>query len=496
MFQDLLRDNIETIDLKDKKLLELVKADAIKGLEDLYHFDKYILGYKEMEEQPHKDLCDFMYTGKKKKLIMMPRGSFKSSCITIGFSLHNIILNPNIRILIASEKLANAGKFLSEIKGHIERNDYFRLCYGKMDNKKDEGSWNNNEITVATRTKNMKEPTISTAGIDVTKVGMHYDMIIVDDPVSQGNVTNKEQIEKVFNWYRLLLSLLEPNGRLIIIGTRWSFADLYGTLQEEPHKDMFDIYIKQAEYYNEKGELEYLFPTRLTKEFLNEQKRIQGSYVFSCQYQNVAIAAEDATFKSEWFRYYIENDLKDKDLAKFMCVDPAISLEESADFTVFIIVGIDQFNNMYILHIDRGKYMPNEIVNRFLKYAKQYGTLDNGLETIAFQKTLKYQLNDKMRETNDFIQISELKNNRVNSKELRIRGLQPRYEQGTIYHLKNDLMSAELEYELMCFPKAKHDDMADCLASCLEIIYAPNDSTRRNTKKKKKKKYICNRTKW
>ena len=151
----------------------LLEKEAVRGLEDLYYFDKYILGYKDMEEVPHRELCDFMYNnrphiekegpeglikynGLDRKLIMEPRGSFKSSVITCGYSLYNLVLNPDLRILIASEKLHIAQKFLSEIKGHISRNDYFRTLYGILDQKKDDQSWNLSEITVSTRKKNMK----------------------------------------------------------------------------------------------------------------------------------------------------------------------------------------------------------------------------------------------------------------------------------------------------------------------------------------------------
>ncbi|MDD4184930.1 MAG: phage terminase large subunit, partial [Candidatus Izemoplasmatales bacterium] len=416
----------------------------------------------------------------------------KSSVVTCGYSLKRLVLNPNIRILIASEKLHIAQKFLSEIKGHISRNDYFRTLYGVMDQKKDDQSWNLSEITVSTRTKNMKEPSISTAGVDVTKVGMHYDLIIVDDPVSQNNIT-KDQMDKVLNWYKLLLSLLDPGGELIVIGTRWDYGDLYGTLQEEPYRDTFDILIRKAEW-EENGTKKYLFPEKLDREFLDETKKIQGVYLFSGQYLNDPVPAEEAEFKQEYFRYYIDADMRSTDLAKYMCVDPAISLSVQADFTVFVVVGVDEKNNLYILHIDRGKYTPSEIVSKFMQKAKLYSTIANGLETNAYQKTLKYQLNDKMRETGDFYNITELKLNQNMQKEMRIRRLQPRYEQGTIFHRRNDLGIAELEYELLHFPRAKHDDVSDALASTLEIIQSP--IPRATGKKKKKKRFRSKYTKW
>lgn len=506
MDRDLIRNSPEVA--SDPEVMKLLQKDAKKGLEDLYHFDKYILNYSDMEEMPHREMCDMVQYGwkspenpggKNKKLILEPRGSFKSSVVTVGYSVQNIVFDPNIRILIASEKLSNAQKFLAEIKGHIERNEYFRMLYGVMDAKKDEDVWNSNEIVVSTRTKNLKEPTVSTCGVEVTKVGMHYDLIIVDDPVSQTNTGTKEQIDKVFAWYRLLLSMLDPGGRLIIIGTRWDYGDLYGTLQEQPHADMFDILIRKAEWeeVNEKtgdSETKLLFPTRLTRDFLDETKRAQGTYIYSCQYLNEPVPAEDATFHAEWFKYYIDEDLKHLQLAKFMCIDPAISLEKSADYTAFVIAGVDYDNNIYIIHIDRGHYQPSEIVRKIFEYHNRYGLEGTGLETNVYQKTLKYQINDEMRAKRVDINLIELKNNINTAKEDRIRALQPRYEQGTIYHRKNDTMTGELEFQLLRFPKSKNDDIMDAEASLLEIIYLPKKNS--DEKEHKKQKYINKLTRW
>ncbi len=488
MNRDLIKNNPESV--TDEEIKALVEADAEKGMEDLYHFNKNILDYQDMDEEVHGPLCDFLYGGKRQKLIMMPRGTFKSTLTTIGFGLHNVVLDGNIRILIASEKLSNAQKFLNEIKGHIEGNEYFRLCYGELDKNKKDDTWNNSEIIVATRNKNMKEPTISTAGIDVTKVGMHYDLIIVDDPVSSSNVTSRDQIEKTLDWYKLLLSLLEPTGRLVVIGTRWDYGDLYGTLQEPPFKDLFDFYIKKAEWVDEEtGQIKYLFPARLTREFLEQQKIIQGTYIYSCQYQNDPVPTENATFKPEWFKYYIDDDLRRKNLNIFITVDPAISLENAADFTVFVVCGIDEFNNMYVLQIVREKMLPKDIVDKLFDLQRTWNATSVGIETIAFQKTLKYQIQDEMRQQSFFFSLVELKH-QDKAKEARIRGLQPRYENGTIFHKKGDIMNEELEHELLRFPKAKHDDVSDCLASQLEILQLP---MRRKTEGEKKKKKFRNR---
>jgi phage terminase large subunit-like protein len=153
------------------------------------------------------------------------------------------------------------------------------------------------EFTLKTRTdKNLKEPSVFATGIGTVNIGQHYDLIIADDLHSEKNTSTKEQIEKVIAHYRLLLSLLEPDGTLIIIGTRWHFYDLYSFLLEEEieEKDgVWDVYIERA--IRKDGSL--FFPSRLTKEFLAEQRKAQGSYVFHCNPKEAPILMADFSVK-------------------------------------------------------------------------------------------------------------------------------------------------------------------------------------------------------
>ena len=68
----------------------LSKKEEIKkkAMEDYYFFCKFILQFDRMVPHVHGELCDFITKSeKRKKLILMPRGSFKTSVVTIGYSL-------------------------------------------------------------------------------------------------------------------------------------------------------------------------------------------------------------------------------------------------------------------------------------------------------------------------------------------------------------------------------------------------------------------------
>jgi predicted phage terminase large subunit-like protein len=93
----------------------------------------------------------------------------------------------------------------------------------------------------------------------------------------------------------MLLSVLEPDGAIIVIGTRYSALDLYGWLSDDdsPEKDQIDILIREA--IDDDGNL--LFPEVLTKEFLEEQRKTQGEFMFACNPAGAPILMADWTTK-------------------------------------------------------------------------------------------------------------------------------------------------------------------------------------------------------
>lgn len=199
----------------------------VKSHKDFLYFCEEILGYKANDNyrdyknltKEHRDLCYILQHGKKlSKLILMPRFSFKSKVVTEGFSLWRMVKNPNIRILIYSDSAGKASGFLQGIKNHIEGkapNSEFRKYFPRWETQE---KWNESQIVVRTRKVANKEPSVDTGGIESSKIGMHYDLIIFDDMVSDVNTTTKAQMDKVHDCYKKSLSLLKPGGETIIVG--------------------------------------------------------------------------------------------------------------------------------------------------------------------------------------------------------------------------------------------------------------------------------------
>lgn len=463
---------------KKRRLLELLKIQKKRrGINDLWFFNKHILNYSDLtsKNQFHGELCDLVDNDARKNLLILePRGSLKTSCITVGYVLQQIVKNPNIRVLICSEEFNTAKKFLSEIKGHIENNETFKSLYGNL---KSRHKWSENEITVSTRKLWRKEPTITCAGIDVTKVGLHYDLIIIDDPHSSKNITTREQIEKVKTWYKLVLSLLDPGKKIIVIGTRWHYDDLFGWLIErerirrsigKPKR----YHIKREQAIRKDGTL--LWPERLSLEFLEDQKLEQGPYIFSCQYQNEPVDDDSAVFKRSWLKYYHEKELP-KGLRTFTTVDPMID-EDGNDYTAIVTCSLSHDWKAYIRDIRRAKMDEHELVNQLFDVYEKFRPDKIGIETVAWQKLLYRFVKAEMARRGKRLPITPLVTDSRTTKRMRIRSMVPYWKAGLflIPEQRDDEDNIGIFIdELTRYPRVSNDDTIDALAYMDQLLRRP-----------------------
>ncbi len=212
------------------------QQNKIKALQnacktDLRFLCKNVLGMMDWEDELHGSLAKELEEAESRKLFLMPRGHLKSSIITVGWAIQQILRDPNIRILITNAVWDKARAFLNQISGYLTDKSALSQIFGIFQTA--DMRWTRDEIEISQKKlRTVKEPTISTAGLEKSLTGYHYDLIIHDDLVDKENVTTKEQIEKVKGFYRNSLPLLDPGGRIVVIGTRWVIGDLYQELIE------------------------------------------------------------------------------------------------------------------------------------------------------------------------------------------------------------------------------------------------------------------------
>lgn len=301
----------------------------------------------------------------------------------------------------------------------------------------------------------------------------------------------------------------------VVHNTRWSHMDLYNWIIEEfggvaslrvPDNYLPEDVVERSQQtpeeekewmisiqpvYKEDGNP--VFPEEFNAKVLRQLEDSKGPYEFGAQYLLNPTPTEHQKFREEWFHQLdVMPDPSNLDVC--MTVDPAKSLEDQADKFAITICGYDDYNRMYLLDgvnerldVEQGFEVAWEYAVYYYNKAKFF--LPMGFEAVGFQETYIHAFQRRMMETGTFIPIYEQTTNkpgirrREQSKEERILRLVPRikYE----FYMPRRLpkvpynkeqqpydLAVDLRWQLLNFPFAGHDDLADALADQLEIVQA------------------------
>lgn len=437
------------------------KREAIDriGSEHLFYFAKHVLGYSLLEQKPHHEVCDYAQSTAsrtRRGLDLEPRGTFKTTIFSQALPIWLIKNNPDIRILLDSAVLQNSQDNLGVIERQFEGNQRLRYLFGDFVGD----HWNNEEMTVKKRRRHdLKEPTVRCASAERVQVGPHYDVIIADDLVSLENSKTLDSRRQIKDHFRLLFSLLEPDGVLYVVGTRWNYDDLYGLIIEE-----FPEFVPRIKRAIEPDGSLY-FEKRLPKKVLDDILAKQGRDIYNGQYLNDPAPEDaDSKFQVSWFKSYAK--LPEKRFG-FIAIDPGGEKKGSDEWAIMTAY-TDEENFTYFDKLLIGHYRSDkawDLLFDLLPYVKPMAV---GLETTGGQKWLAEALKAEMRRRSTHFNLIELPH-AGDSKEFRILNLQPRYRAGSILHSR---AMGPLEDQLRRFPKGK-DDVADVASMILEIAYAP-----------------------
>ena len=420
----------------------------------------------------HDELMLFLMRAGKRIHIELPRGHLKSHIVTQSWVIQEILKNPDIRILIVNAVEGNSAKMMRWIRANLSEGTPLSKIFGKFETE----TWSQDELLIRQRTKQLVAPTVMAAGIQKTLTSQHFDLIIADDIVVPDNVQTKEQREKVYEFYLSLFDLLEPSGRIVVIGTRYHQDDLYARiLEENAQHQNWSCFIRSC--YNPDGSV--LFPEKFTHAQLEDIKK-KSFYHFSTQYLNNPIDPENADFRTEWIKYYDPTTKHPMNL--YLCVDPASSLGRDADYSAGTVTGKMMDGRVRVVDYFRRRVVPSELVDQIFETVRKWRGLGHyvrvGVEAFTL-KTLKTDLQNKMRAEKFWFQVDEIKKmrgpngERAEVKNARIRALQPLFEQGLI-EIRRDM--TDFVDELLSFPRGKHDDLIDSLSLAMDKLLPGTES--------------------
>ncbi len=407
----------------------------------------------------------------KRLMVMMPPRYGKSELISIRFPAWFLGRNPQKEIIATSYNADLSVEFGGKTRDVIADPVFGVIFPEGITLKEDEqakGRWRTN-----------KGGSYTSAGIGGPITGRGSHILLIDDPIKNREEAESKLIrDKQWDWYRsTAYTRLEKDAAIILVLTRWHLDDLAGRLLEEEKEGgekwevvKFPAIAIADEQYRKQGEP--LWPEKYSLTDLEQTKRTVGIYNWSSLYQQEALLSENQEFKPAFIKIRNRSEVEVLDTRKFLTIDTAYSQKTESDYCGVVKNYVDK-ENKWNLSAFRVKLSPGELINLIFTLYKTDFYEKIGIEKTAYLAGLKPYLDEEQRKRNVFLPIVELEHKEVN-KHTRIRGLLPRYESGSVFHLAGEC--DDLEEEMVAFPKGSLDDVLDACAYQLQLAEPPENS--------------------
>ncbi len=432
-------------------------TNEILARERLGFYGHYVHGYTPARH--HWRWIDALTDERHKRLLIItPPGHAKSTWVSQIYACWWVGRNPEGNMIMVSNTVSQASLFLGVVKDTIERNARFHAVFPEIQPDPRRG-WTGEAIFVKRQGLTNKDATVFATGTGGVVVGRRADLMLIDDPLDQDNTSTELQRRKVKQWFRqTLMTRIKPDGRVVVILTRWHEDDLAGDLMSSGEYEV--IHMKAID---DQGQP--LWPELWPLERLEAKRQEMGTALFECMYQGDPTSLGGDIFKREWFQNYI---IAPEGLRVYQAWDLAISQKDSADYTVGVTVGVDKDQRAYILNVVRGRWTFQEQQEQMTIQAEQYNPVAIGIESVAYQAAAFQEA--VRRGMWPFV---ELKPER--DKVSRARLLAARAEANAVFAPHRATWWNELESEVMAFPNGRHDDQVDALVYALLLARGPAD---------------------
>lgn len=295
---------------------------------------------------------------------------------------------------------------------------------------------------------------MDTAGRGGAITGRGADLLILDD----AGAKNYEEAmsptirEHAWDWFAsTAYTRLSPNGKVLVIATRWHEDDLTGRLIKQGGWTVLSL-PAIAESDDEMGRLpgEALWPEQFPLPQLETIKQTIGAHKFAALYQQRPAPESGSTFKRQWCnqRYRELPQLKQT----VMAVDSAFKTGAASDYSAMVIAGTDG-KNYYLINVFRDRLEYPDLRRAIIDHFNRFRPTCVLIEDAASGQSA---IQDLRRDT--AIPIVPVK--AKGSKQSRADVVSPLWEAGKVYLPEAEWVEDFIE-ELTSFPVAPHDDMVD-----------------------------------
>jgi predicted phage terminase large subunit-like protein len=310
--------------------------------------------------------------------------------------------------------------------------------------------------------------------------GSRPDIVLCDDMENDELVMNKERREKMRKWfYSALLPCISSKGIVRVVGTILHMDSLLERLMPRPYdkhsvQEPLKLWspLKRSGWKGVKYRAHtpdfscILWPEKHSEESLRQKQQeyldMGMPDVYSQEYLNIPLDESVAYFKRNDFEALTEDDKK-LPLKYYITADLAVSEASRADYSVFIIAGMDEQRRVHVKQVIRERIDGREIVETILRLQRIYQPEVIGIEEMQVSKAIGPFLREEMVKQNTYPTLMLLKHGgkdkiaRARSIQARMRAKSVRFDKGCDWY-------PTFEDELTRFPRDTHDDQVDSFA--------------------------------
>jgi len=387
---------------------------------------------------------------------------------------------------LISESVDQASKDLVSVVDEIENNEIINTLFGSLKGR----VWNQEEIETSNGCfVNCKGYGSRIRGLKwknrrITK-------FILDDYESENNTATTKQRDKVKQWidaqilpagepgvttYQFFGTIVHPDAHLAMLKNLSQFQSPNGFYIEIPiekngvpaWRNRFSMdFIKGKEQdYREKNRLQY---------FLQEYYHIPsvlGRPVFDIS----LIKGLNFSFhKEEGVTWLEDYSGKKYGCNVFIGVDPASSVSERADNSIFFVIAMLDDKSIVILDVDVQKISPTLQVKKLFELSKKYLPLRVTIETQGYQLALADMCRERIANNGeDAFSIKEFTSNKSKNNKW-LYGLEPHINNGIVSYIKGCPNIDAFLRECVAYNEEtrEHDDTIDGLFLAILNAYPP-----------------------
>lgn len=445
---------------------EITPREAVQlGAESLIDYGHIFFPrtFRQKSPEMHEAIGRALYSSARFNAIEIFRDGAKTTLLRV-FTSQRIAYAISRTIMYVSISQRHATYSIRWLKRQVEHNSRWARTFGLKKGSK----WTDEWIEIY---HGIEDTPITVLAMGITGQIRGFnlddfrpDLIIVDDILDEENTATVEQRKKIEDLlFGALLNGLapaseSPHAKAVFLQTPFNKNDAINTCMNDPewHPIKFSC-------FDEKGESRW--PERYPTETLKKAKEAairRGQYrLWMREKECQIVSGEEKAINPEHFKTY---DTLPEYLDVIIAIDPASSDSPKADDHAIVALGFKGMD-VYVLDYHLAKaVMPDEAANHFFSLALLYHPRKAVVETIAYQRILKWYLEQEMRKRRIFIAIHAVQDRR--SKANRIMQAIPGLAAYGHFHIRpsmSQLVTQADDYD----PEVDEqpDDLLDAIAT-------------------------------